>query len=337
MLQRNLIIVLMVCATSGCGNQSSTTIADGTGARYQLVRAGSFLMGSDERIPQHPFFSNGKNPASPAHEVRISRDFYLGLTEVTQGQWETVMSTTPWLDEQGTPRESVKVGPNYPAVFVSWEDASSYCKHLSSKDGVEYRLPTEAEWEYACRAGTRTSFCFGDYGFGEQLERYAWFAYNSGYAQRGHAGHAPSDNARHAHQVAQKLANAWGFYDMHGNVSEWCADWYSPDYYGQSPALDPQGPELTDLWPPIGGLLPWGNPITGQIVFQGTVAIAQGLPTGTLRDGPRGPFRVFRGGFWFSGPQGCTSASRNGARSRDAGPHIGFRVVRVAVNSAGQP
>lgn len=101
----------------------------------------------------------------------------------------------------------------------------AFCRRLSQEEGKEYRLPTEAEWEYACRAGSATRWCFGDNA--SQLDEYAWYERNSG---------------RTTHPVAQKKPNAWGLYDMHGNVWEWCADWYDADYDQQSPADDPKGP-----------------------------------------------------------------------------------------------
>jgi len=113
---------------------------------------------------------------------------------------------------------------------VSWNDAVEFCRRLSKLPeekaaGHVYRLPTEAEWEYACRAGTTTEYSFGD--FESQLGEYAWFNGNS-------------DET--THPVGQKKANPWGLYEMHGNVWEWCQDWHSADYYGSSPPADPQGP-----------------------------------------------------------------------------------------------
>jgi formylglycine-generating enzyme required for sulfatase activity len=109
---------------------------------------------------------------------------------------------------------------------VSWEDVQEFIKKLPAKEGVKYRLPTEAEWEYACRAGSTTRFCFGDDD--SKLVEYAWYSNNSD---------------RKTHDVGKKKANSWGLYDMHGNVWEWCQDWYGADYYKNSPAGDPQGPK----------------------------------------------------------------------------------------------
>ena len=114
---------------------------------------------------------------------------------------------------------------DHPVVCVNWNGAKAFCDWLSKKEGKEYRLPTEAEWEYACRAGTQTKWNFGDNE--SQLGEYAWYVENSGIK---------------THPVGQKRPNAWGLYDTHGNAWEWCADWYAWDYYVSSPPDDPKGP-----------------------------------------------------------------------------------------------
>ena len=149
-------------------------------------------------------------------------------TEVTQGQWTAVMGTEPW-----TGNSTVKAGPNYAATYVSWDDAVAYCKKLSEKEGKTYRLPTEAEWEYACRAGTQTTWSFGNDE--TTLWQYAWNRKN-----------AWDVGERYAHQVGLKKPNAFGLYDMHGNVYEWCHDYHEEVYYQQSPAKDPTGPKRGD-------------------------------------------------------------------------------------------
>ena len=118
------------------------------------------------------------------------------------------MKTTPWKEQ-----EILREGDDYPAMNVSWDDAIGFCKQLSKQDGREYRLPTEAEWEYSCRAGTVTAHSFGDDI--ADLGEYAWFASN-----------AWDVDEAYAHKVSQKVPNPWGLYDMHGNVDEWCSDWY---------------------------------------------------------------------------------------------------------------
>jgi formylglycine-generating enzyme required for sulfatase activity len=123
----------------------------------------------------------------------------------------------------------VKEGPDYPAVYVSWDDAVAFCKKLSDKEGNTYRLPTEAEWDYACRAGTKTAWSFGDEF--KELGDYAWYRENTW-----------DIGEKYAHQVRLKKPNAFGLYDMHGNVFEWCHDYYEKDYYKLSPEKDPTGP-----------------------------------------------------------------------------------------------
>ena len=156
-----------------------------------------------------------------AHTVRIARGFYIGATEVTMAQWRVVMATTPW-----SGRAFVRDDPDAPAVFVGWEMATAFCRALSLREQHRYRLPSEAEWEYACRAGTD-----GPYGFdvGPQLARHAWFRGNT--HDRGH---------RFAHRGACLKPNAWGLFDMHGNVEEWCADFHGP--YAPGALVDPRGP-----------------------------------------------------------------------------------------------
>ena len=167
-------------------------------------------------------FQMGKVGSAVA--VSLTRPFWLGKTEVTQGQWEQVMGTKPWSGSGG------KSDADLPATHVNWTDATEFCKKLTQRErgtgklaaNEEYRLPTEAEWEYACRAGTTTIFSFGDDE--SKLGDFAWFAGNSGSA---------------AHQVGTKQANPWGLDDMHGNVWEWCSDLYDGKLAG---GADPVGP-----------------------------------------------------------------------------------------------
>jgi formylglycine-generating enzyme required for sulfatase activity len=196
---------------------SGETVTNSIGMKLKRISAGSFPMGS-------PLVASPKAPAYPEHRVRISRDFYMGVTEVTQGQWEAVMDTRPWQGE-----DHMKSGPNYPAMYVSWQDAVAFCLRLSAVERETYRLPTEAEWEYACRTGTKTTrYSFADDA--SALKDHAWFKLN-----------AYDVGQKYAHQVGLKRPNAWGLYDMHGNVDEWCLDWYGE--YGDAAVVDPVGPE----------------------------------------------------------------------------------------------
>lgn len=182
------------------------------GIRFVLIEPGCFQMGNNKPATDR---TAGE---TPSHKVCLQKSFYMGETEVTQKQWEDVMGNNP---------SKVKAYDK-PVDKVSWSDVQEFIQKLNAKDGGNYfRLPTEAEWEYAARAGSEDDYSFGDNP--KTLPQYAWF---------GNLGYKGS-----SHEVAQKDPNQWGLYDMHGNVWEWVQDWYSPSYYSDSPANDPLGPE----------------------------------------------------------------------------------------------
>jgi formylglycine-generating enzyme required for sulfatase activity len=196
----------------------------GSAMEFVWIEPGTFTMGSPDSEP-------GRYSAEgPQHEVTISQGFYLGKFEITQGQWEAVMGATPWSGQS-----YVQLNPNHPAVYISWDDMQEFIQRLNEAAGEElYRLPTEAEWEYAVRAGTTTRWSFGDDE--GQLGDYAWYydnAWNAG--------------LQYAQPVGTKLPNPWGLYDMHGNVWEWCQDWWGEKYYRSSPSIDPLGPATGSL------------------------------------------------------------------------------------------
>ncbi len=202
--------------------------------RFVLLPPGEFEMGSTgadvakllEEAKTHGLSERniGRVPSeAPKHRVRITKPFYLGLCEVTQAEYERVMGSNP---------SQYAGDPNRPVEMVDWEAASMFSRilgELPQERTVQavYRLPTEAEWEYACRAGTTTNWYCGDDQF--TLGEYAWFGSNAGEA---------------THPVRQKKPNAWGLFDMHGNVYEWCRDWFGSEYYGASPLEDPVGLSL---------------------------------------------------------------------------------------------
>ena len=171
--------------------------------------------------------TNGGVEEKPVHRVAISQPFYMGKYEVTQAQWQSVMGNNP---------SNFKNCDSCPVEQVSWDDAQQFLAKLNDRnDGFHYRLPSEAEWEYACRAGTT-----GDYA--GNLDAMAWYANNSGNNRLDAAAifrddqsnylKRLKDNGNKTHPVGTKQANAWGLYDMHGNVSEWCQDSYHDNYNG---------------------------------------------------------------------------------------------------------
>ncbi len=193
------------------GPEPSLTVDVGGGVTMDLVliESGEFLMGSPSSEAKRD------DDEGPQHRVRISKPFYMGKHEVTQAQWRAVMGSNP----------SHFKGDSRPVESVSWNEIQEFCRKLSARTGRTIRLPTEAEWEYSCRAGTTSSYSFGDSSGG--LGDHAWYTGNSG---------------KQTHSVGAKQPNGWGLHDMHGNVWEWCGDWYGEDYYASSPGTNPTGP-----------------------------------------------------------------------------------------------
>jgi formylglycine-generating enzyme len=235
----------MVLAAAGCSDISvrgqgqadkdypATQLAgDGMtnsiGMKLVYVPAGEFMMGSSGSAAQMAarygakpeYFAN----EFPQHRVIIRSGFWMGESEVTQGQYTAVMNAEPWLEKL-----YVQPADYNPAVFVSWEDAVEFCRRLSEREGRTYMLPTEAQWEYACRAGTTAKYSFGDEA--SDSDDYAWFK-----------GNTLDIGEPYAHPVALLKPNAFGLYDMHGNVWEWCRDYYNSEYHGKvaEPAIDPE-------------------------------------------------------------------------------------------------
>jgi formylglycine-generating enzyme required for sulfatase activity len=232
-------------------------ITNSIGMTLVRIPAGTFRMGStkdeqDEAIADYEKFSGKKAPENilalfrregPQHAVQITRPFYLGMHEVTQAQYEKVMDRNPsYFSASGGGKDKVagmSTG-NFPVEQVSWKDAVEFCEKLSKRAaekraGRKYRLPTEAEWGYSCRGGATTSTYFH---FGNSLSsRQANFDgnYPFGGAEKG-------DYQERTCKAGSYKPNRFGLHDMHGNVWEWCADWFDKDYYSSSPRKDPSGP-----------------------------------------------------------------------------------------------
>lgn len=201
------LILLLLFATLAC-----RTIPPYENMQFVYIPPGSFLMGSEVNSDE-----------GPVHKVTFTEGFYLGAYEVTQKQWESVMGENP----------SRYPGDDRPVENVSWSQIMVFIRKLNELEGEgKYRLPTEAEWEYAARAGTQTAYYFGDDP--SLLDDYVWWAGNSEGETR---------------EAGQFPPNPWGLYDMTGNVWEMCSDWYLPDYYRVAPETDPPGPARGEIYP----------------------------------------------------------------------------------------
>ena len=252
-------------------------IINSIGMEFVYIPPGTFTMGSPKKESE-------RDRDEVQHKVTLTKGFYLQTTQVTQGQWEAVMGNNP---------SQLKGGDRYPVENVSWDDCWDFIKELNSNEGVElYRLPTEAEWEYACRAGSTTKYCFGDSE--SLLDEYAWYhdVNRLGKHVRGHLDREGEHVRVHldgeetgTHQVGHKKPNAWGLFDMHGNVNEWCRDWKGK--YPKVTVTDPTGPSS-------------------------------------------GKTRVVRGGSWCNSDRGCRSAHRDCVKPGGRGFILGFRLVRIA-------
>ena len=220
-----LVSIIGTGGGSGGSDKKSGTYTNSLGMSFKLIPAGTFTMGN---------LSGGWSflGDETRHQVTLTNNFYMQATEVTQSQWQAVMDNNP--------ADSINCGKNCPVEQVSWNDAMDFIAALNELGEGTYRLPTEAEWEYACRAGSTSAFANGPMAesyedcdtvedclklYDPNLNAIGWYAYNSGDT---------------THPVARKKANAWGLYDMHGNVWEWCSDWYGD--YPTGSVVDPTGP-----------------------------------------------------------------------------------------------
>ncbi len=189
-------------------------VVNSLGMTFVLIPAGTFVMGSPE-------YESGRSADEMQHEVTISRSFYLQITPVTQGQWQALMGHNP--------SSFVQAATDLPVAGINWQDCQEFIKKINALGKGTYRLPTEAEWEYACRAGNDTALANGDLSnlyceLDPNLDEMAWYCGNS---------------SRRPRPVGQKRPNIWGLYDMHGDVGEWCQDWYGA--YLEILQTDPSG------------------------------------------------------------------------------------------------
>ena len=225
---RQILILCCLCAIRVVGAEDIRIHLPGLAENVvaldmTLIQPGTFLMGSPPNERARDI------EEGPQHEVTITEPFYLGMHEVTQAQWQLIMGQNPAAD--------YGVGGNLPVYNVSWNDCQLYIEQLNQLEQGVFRLPTEAEWEYACRAGTTTRFSFGDAldcadigdVYCELADQYMWWWGN---------------NELHGmvlgtKEIGLKLPNPWGLYDMHGNVYEWCSDWFGA--YTAESQTDPQG------------------------------------------------------------------------------------------------
>ena len=237
------VLVLSLLVAAGCGVKQSGADGNGTGPgpggppaadtplefvnslgmRFVLIPAGRFMMGSPESEGRRNF------DEGPQCGVRITKPFFMAVTEVTQAQWKAVLGTDP----------SLFKGDDLPVDQVSWKAAEEFLQKLSEKEGRPHRFPTEAEWEYACRAMTMTPFNGGRTISAGQANYDGSYVYGAG--EKGVFRQKTTP-------VASFEPNAWGLHDMHGNVHEWCQDWYDAWYYGKGPERDPPGGPQSSDW-----------------------------------------------------------------------------------------
>jgi formylglycine-generating enzyme len=289
-----LLVTLFLGSIQAADPPKPDVTANSIGLKLALIPAGEFLMGSHESLDDIEDKFKGLNYKAkleqkildadewPQHKVRITKPFRLGVYEVTVGQFRQFCKEASFksqAESDGTggyginsrtgkfegrkpeynwQQTGYELTAEHPVVNVTWNDANAFCAWLSKKEGKKYRLPTEAEWEYACRAGTKTRYVSGDEpesvakvgniadasGVAQGLKEFPDYKQFALKANDGHFTTAP---------VGSFAANAFGLHDMHGNVWEWCQDYYDENYYSKSPVDDPKGPADGSIYVRRGG------------------------------------------------------------------------------------
>lgn len=267
-----LFFIMLLATFSAADDAPAPSFHNSIGMTLVYIPAGQFRMGD---LSMH--FEDEK-----VREVTLTKAFFMARTEITQAQWQAVMGSTP----------SHFRGDQLPVENVSWHEAVAFCAALSTREGRTYRLPTEAEWEYACRAGSAADFHNGGSGASgeDTLKQVAWF----GGTPKTWNGNSEGGTR----PVAQLQPNAWGLYDMHGNVWEWCADVFAP-YQVREHREDHKN--QTRVW--------HTNDVTD--------------PTGPAK----GVSRVLRGGSWYDPPKFCRASKRHGRSPDTRLVDFGFRIV----------
>jgi len=344
---RQMAAIVVCWLIAGHAAASAQEVRNSIGMPLLRVAAGNFEMGmlDEHRIKlEHKFSAYQREihdyVERPSFPVHLSRDFYLGATEVTVGQFRQFVEATGYQTdaeragkahifhpaaERDLDRFALEPGASWrapgfeqtdshPVTCVSWRDAMAFCKWLSRKEDAAYRLPTEAEWEYACRAGGKTPYCSGNepdgvYAHGNVADAAIYAVYPQDVLRQRTVALKPSEGDGHVFTApaAALEPNAWGLYDMHGNLWEWCGDRYSDRYYHQMLDLARERGSRTDPQPIVD---PQGPDTTPQH--------------------EHGDWRSLRGGSWYVAPLQCRSSVRAFAEAADAYSYIGFRVVREA-------
>jgi len=340
------LVWLALVFWSGIGpNVVAEEVRNSLGMRLVRMKAGEFEMGMlDEHVVkrEHKFSAYQREIhdylETPSFPVRLTKDFWIGRTEVTVAQFRTFVEATgyrtdaeragrAWVFQSEAEIElerfakvtgrnwqspGFKQTEDHPVTYVSWQDATAFCRWLSEKEDASYRLPTEAQWEYACRAGTRTPYCCGTqpdevYQYGNVADAALHALYpDEVLRQRPVAiGQGEGDGFVFTAPVASLKANAWGVHDMHGNVWEWCADKYSDRIYQKMIELARERGSRADPQP-----------------------IEDPLGPETTPQHEHGDWRSLRGGSWYVSPLQCRSSVRAFAEAADAFSYIGFRVIR---------